>query len=161
MLYVPGELLMLVEAKFTSGNTIASPNEPRNAANHKPKSRAGLLKRYSTELLQSDQQPHGPFYSQLYRNLVFAIHMASKLGVRWGLVNLVCEGQHSQRKANDTFADPTAFVQSFLHHKSRDQFVYSTWERLYAEHVSCNADLGDLQEYMRNKSASGAKALAV
>jgi hypothetical protein len=69
MMYAPKRFLMLVEAKFTSGQ--------------KPRTPAGILNRY-----RADQLPPGsiltptaevPLFSQLYRNLVFAIWMAGKL----------------------------------------------------------------------------------
>ena len=83
MLYVPGQLLVLVEAKFTSGNTIASTSATHDVADEKPKSREGILGRYTPTALPRDAllapSSSGPFYSQLYRNLVFAIYMANKL----------------------------------------------------------------------------------
>ena len=84
--------------------------------------------------------------------------MASKLDVRWGLVNLVCEGQfHQQRK----FPDPTQFIQTLLPERSRDRFLVYSWEKLYADHVAKATELKDLAEYMYNKSANCVKALAV
>lgn len=95
MLYVPGQVLILLEAKFTSGNTIAKASATDDIAGEKPKSREGILQRYAPAALPPGAlltpSSSEPFYSQLYRNLVFAIYMAKKLGVKWGLVNLVCE----------------------------------------------------------------------
>ncbi len=165
MLYVPGQLLVLVEAKFTSGNTIASASTTHDLTGEKPKSREGILGRYTPTALPHDAllvpSSSGPFYSQLYRNLVFAIHMANELGVRWGLVNLVGEGQFHQRKQKVEFQDPSQFIHALLPKKSRDQFLFYTWERLYADHVAKATGLNDLAEYMYNKSANGVKALAV
>lgn len=165
MLYVPGQLLVLVEAKFTSGNTIASASATHDVIGDKPKSREGILGRYSSTALPRDAllapSPSGPFYSQLYRNLVFAIYMANKLGVRWSLINLVCEGQFHQRQHKVEFQDPTPFIHALLPEKSRDQFTFYSWERLYADHVANATELKDLAEYMYNKSARGVKALAV
>ena len=165
MLYVPGQLLVLVEAKFTSGNTIASASTTHDRAGEKPKSRDGILRRYTPAAL-----PHGALlapsssgalYSQLYRNLVFAIYMANKLDVRWGLVNLVCEGQSHQRQHKVEFQDPTQSIHALLPQKSRGQFLFYSWEQLYADHVAKATELKDLAEYMYNKSANGVKALAV
>jgi len=165
MLYVPGQLLVLVEAKFTSSNTIASASATHDVTDEKPKSREGILGRYAPTALPRDallaQSSSGPFYSQLYRNLVFAIYMANKLDVRWGLVNLVCEGQFHQRQHKVEFQDPTQFIHTLLPEKSRDQFLFYSWERLYADHVAKATELKDLAEYMYNKSANGVKALAV
>jgi hypothetical protein len=165
MLFVPGQLLVLIEAKFTSGNTIASASTTDDLSGKKPKSRDGILRRYSTRELPCDAllapSSSGPFYSQLYRNLVFAIYMANKLRVRWVLVNLVGEGQFHQRQHEIEFRDPTQLIHSLLPDKARDQFLFYSWERLYADYVVKATGLNDLAVYMYNKSANGAKALAV
>src|SRR5580700_573192 len=163
MLYVPGELLVLVEAKFTSGNTIASASATHDAIGEKPKTREGILERYNPKKLPRDAllapSSSGPFYSQLYRNLVFAIYMASKLDVRWSLVNLVSERQFHQRQNKVEFQDPTQFIHALLPKESRDQFLFYSWERLYADHVAKATELKDLAEFMYNKSANGDRAL--
>ena len=165
MLYVPGQMLVLVEAKFTSGNTIASASAANDVAGEKPKSLNGIVRRYRPAALPPSSllapPSSGPFYSQLYRNLVFAIHMANDLGVRWALVNLVCERQFHQRQRRVEFQDPSQFIHALLPEKSRDQFLFYSWERVYADHVAKTTGLEDLAEYMYNKSANGVKALAV
>jgi hypothetical protein len=165
MLYAPGELLVLVEAKFTSGNPIALASEKEEQSGEKPKSREGILKRYAPGALSENTlftpPPSQPLYSQLYRNLVFAMHMASELGVRWGLVSLVCEGQFRQRQDEVQFQDPTPSVHSLLPETSRDQFVFCSWERLYNDLVAKRVELKDLAEYMFNKSANGRRALSL
>jgi hypothetical protein len=165
MLYVPGELLVLVEAKFTSGNTIASASVTNDVTGEKPKSREGMLRRYAPTALPRDMllepSSSGPFYSQLYRNLVFAIYMARELGVRWGLVNLVCEGQFHRGQHKVECQDPTQVIHALLPQKLHDQFRFYSWEQLYADHVARAAELRDLADYMYNKSANGIKALAV
>ena len=87
--------------------------------------------------------------------------MANELGVRWCLVNLVGEGQFHQRKQKVEYQDPSQFIHALLPEKSHDQFLFYTWERLYADFVSKATGLNDLAEYMDNKSANGVKALAV
>lgn len=165
MLYVPGEVLVLVETKFTSGNTIASTSATHDLIDEKPKSRDGILQRYAPTALPRDAllapSSSGPFYSQLYRNLVFAIHMANELGVRWALGNLVSEGQFHQRQHKAEFQDPTQFIRTLLPEESRGRFLFHSWERLYADHVAKANGLRDLAEYMFNKSANCAKAFAV
>jgi hypothetical protein len=165
MLYVPGQVLVLMEAKFTSGNTIALASTTHDVIDEKPKSREGILRRYAPTALPRDAlfapPSSGPFYSQLYRNLVFGIHMADKLGVRWGLVNLVCQGQFHQRQHKVEYQDPTQFIYSLLPEQSRDQFLFYSWERLYTDHVAKASKLKDLAEYMCNKSANCVRALAV
>lgn len=165
MLYVPGQLLVLVEAKFTSGNPIAKGETDDDALGEKPKSRAGILQRYPAAAL-----PNGalgtdasitPFYSQLYRNVLFAMHMANQLGVSWALINLVSESQSQRQVHKAEFHNPTQFMHSLLPQNSHSCFGYYSWERLYADHVAKDAALSDLGEYMSNKSAYCSKAFAV
>lgn len=166
MLHVPGQLLVLIEAKFTSGNTIVLANSDHDLEGEKPKSLEGILQRYNSDklpegsLLAPSHFP-GPFYSQLYRNLVFAMWMANELKVKWGLISLVGEEQFRQRGKKVEFQDPTPFIHALLPEKSRDQFKFYSWEKLYTDLVMKNAELNGLAEYMHNKSANGAKALAV
>jgi hypothetical protein len=165
MLHVPAHALVLVEAKFTSGNTIALASATDDVLDEKPKSREGILRRYAPAVLPRDSlftpSSSKPLYSQLYRNLIFAMYMANELDVRWGLVSLVCEGQFHQRQDEVEFQDPTRSIRALLPDKSQDQFVFYSWERLYADHVAKTAGLKDLAEYMYNKSAKSVKALAV
>jgi hypothetical protein len=162
MLHVPGQFLLLIEAKFTSGNTLAEGDESGDIVGEKPRSRAGLLHRYSSATSPGGVMlvppASGPFYSQLYRNAVFANHMATALGVKWGVVNLVSE---SQRLPTEAFADPTPFMRSLLPAESQGLFRRYTWERLYTEHAFRKPGLSDLEAYMCNKSASGGRAFAV
>lgn len=165
MLYVPGKVLVLVEAKFTSGNTVALTDARKDIDGEKPKSREGIKQRYSAASLPDgamlDSVPAGPFYSQLYRNLVFAIRMAAQLDVPWRLVNLVSEEQIRRHGRNDSYGDPTSFIQGILPEATRGCFRVATWEQLYTAHVAGKSDLQDLAAYMVNKSASRAKAFAV
>jgi hypothetical protein len=165
ILFVPGQLLVLVEAKFTSGNTIASGEASDDVSGAKPKSREGVLKRYATAGLPGEPLllPSSlvAFYSQLYRNLVFASYMANNLSIEWALINLVCEKQFRQNQKKIQYQDPTQSIRTFLPDKSRDQFLLYTWERLYADHVAKSAELKDLAEYMYNKSANNIKALSI
>ena len=87
--------------------------------------------------------------------------MANYLNVRWGLVNLVSERQFLRRQDEVGFQDPTQFIHALLSEKTRDQFVFYSWERLYSDHVAEATELKDLAAYMYNKSANSAKALAV
>jgi hypothetical protein len=87
--------------------------------------------------------------------------MADQLGVKWGLANLVSEGQFHRRQNKVEFQDPTPFIQGLLPEKSREQFLFYNWERLYADHVENVTELQDLTAYMYNKSANGVRALDV
>jgi hypothetical protein len=162
MLYEPDRFLLLIEAKFTSGNTLVERDESSDVAGEKPRSRSELMRRYSIvdPVGRARLVPPAdwPFYSQLFRNAVFADYMASGLGVRWGVVNLVSD---SQRLSTAAYSDPTLFMQTLLTSAPHGQFVRYTWERLYAEHVVNKHGLGDLEAYMSNKTASGGRAFTL
>jgi len=158
MLYVHGQCLILIEAKFTSGNTIAK-TDAQDVPNEKPKSRAGILSRYSVDhvlptRLNTDHLVE-PFFSQLYRNLVFAIWMARELHVEWRLVNLVSALHHRDSP------DPTPFIHSLLPLAFQNRFVRYDWESLFGDYISGSPELGELAEYLRYKSANCAQGLAI
>ena len=165
MLYVPGEVLVLIEAKFTSENTIASDRAGDDFNGEKPKSRAGLIERYSPDTLASralvPPSSTGVFYSQLYRNLVFSIYMADRLNVEWGLVNLVSQTQCQPKQHKAGFQDPTPFLHGLLPKRDQHRFRWYSWEKLYRDHVVTDQELTDLAEYMYSKSAKGKRAFSV
>ena len=165
MLYIPGQVLIVIEAKFTSGNPVALTTTTRDLDGEKPKSREGILKRYPLpELLSGSLQTPSasvPFYAQLYRNLVFAIYMADELRVPWRLVNLVCERCIAERQHEEEFRDPTHFIRGLLPNNLQGQFAVCSWEQLYNDQIRTDAGLEDLAIYMYNKSANGVRALRV
>lgn len=158
MMYAPKRFLVLVEAKFRSGNTIAKPG-PNDVPGEKPKTPAGILNRYS-----ADRLPPGSlliptnetcFFSQLYRNLVFAIHMAAQLNVQWGFVNLTSKLLPKEVSALTTFAN------AVLPPNTRQRFVRYTWEKLFRDHAEGNDDLQELSTYLRYKSANCGRAFDI
>ena len=163
MLLVPGRALVLVEAKFTSGNTIAA--KSGDADGEKPKTRAGILHRYSPTLLPQPtllrDVAEGPFFTQLYRNLVFAVHMAAEIGTEWAFGNLTSKRQTGLRASRTEYTDPKAFVLSLLPPDMHDRFVQPTWEALEAAVIRPRNSLGDLAEYLRYKSAHCEEAFAI
>lgn len=166
MLYIPGQVLVLIEAKFTSGNTLATSSIMEDLNNEKPKSREGILKRYSSTEISFDtlsKSPTEPFFSQLYRNLVFAIQMANKKnGQQWFFVNLVSKGQQDlHRKSTISYQDPTQFIHSVLPERLHNQFRFYSWEQLYYDLISNTTGLEDLANYLINKSAKYRKALDI
>ena len=163
MLLVPGRALVLVEAKFTSGNTIAA--KSGDADGEKPRTRAGILHRYSPALLPQPtligDAAEGPFFTQLYRNLVFAVHMAAEIGTEWAFGNLTSKRQTGLRSSRTEYMDPKAFVLSLLPPDMHDRFVQPTWEALEAAVIRPRNSLCDLAEYLRYKSAHCEAAFAI
>jgi hypothetical protein len=156
MLVVEGEIVICIEAKFGSGNSLAY--EGKIKEGEKPNSRDPLLEKYlgkakaSTRAAIQSESIGPKLHSQLFRNLVFASEMATK---QWHVVNLVSRTQHLRGKDNarSSFADPTGDVLSYLSPDTQSCFTYRTWEDLYATVIKNKTELTDLAGYMQSKSA--------
>jgi len=164
MLYVKDIALVLIEAKFTSGNTIARQNGSESPG-EKPSTKQGIISRYSYRSHPGDsvypEKCQGPFYSQLYRNLIFAIHMANSLGVKWHLCNLLSRKQvELSKKPRDT-STPKAFFNAILPEARRSSFHLAYWEDIYNEVVDNQPELTTLEQYLLFKSAKCKKAFKI
>jgi len=154
-LYALARLVLLIEAKFTSGNTLSKESTALDKAGEEPKFVACLASRYGGDLLASGSlnttDTGNAFYGWLYRNLVFAIWMAHQLGVKWRLVNLL-SGRYF--KGDDpAYRDPTSCIRCLLPSASRRWFIRDTWEQLFKSHAAGGADLPKLAAYLRHKCA--------
>ncbi|MGI0085870.1 MAG: hypothetical protein ACREBQ_12390, partial [Nitrososphaerales archaeon] len=141
--------LVLIEAKFTSGNTVCVDDE--DVVGEKPKSREGLLKRYieNNDLWQpvlSRQDVGERIHSQLLRMIVFASTMAQMRNKQqWKLVNLVSRTQWDKcrhRKGSD-FRDPTEFIPA----RVRDCFQFLYWEQFYNAILATDLLANEIAEY--------------
>ena len=157
MLVVADEIAICIEAKFASGNSLASEHEVR--VGEKPIARSDLFERYlqdstkaSTRAAIRPNPGQSTLHSQLFRNLVFASEMAPR---DWHVVNLVSRTQHALGTDNprSSFANPTSEILSCLSSDSQSRFTYRTWEELYVKLVKDTVELSDLAHYMRTKSA--------
>ena len=157
MLVAPDEMVICVEAKFGSGNALTYERAPEDGK--KPTSRAGLFARYlgdattiRTKHIVRPEHMGPTLHSQLFRNIVFASEMAGQ--VPWHVVNLVSNTQRGTLdNARCSFADPTEDVRRYLHPDWQHCFTYGTWEKLHAALISDDADLAELDDYIRGKSA--------
>lgn len=162
MLVVPGKALMCIEAKFTSGNTLAVDNSIIKEG-EKPKNKADILNRYLFQNHYWDdgrryidsKKIEGKFHSQLFRNIVFAAGMAEKFHGDWQVVNLVRTTNLSIKRTGimDDFNDPSDSVRSYLTQDYRDRFTYRTWEGLSRHVVKGESSLKELDDYFQGKSA--------
>jgi hypothetical protein len=168
LLVVPGQLVICVEAKFASGNTLAA--EVLSAVGEKPNHVKGLIDRYlGPEGKWSGESRHvvraqigGRLHSQLFRNIVFAARMAEVQGGDWHVVNLISSTQWAKRRSvRSDFKDPTADVQSYLTAASRDHFTFRTWEGIYSELVKDGPNFDRLRDYLLSKSAHYHAAFAL
>jgi hypothetical protein len=158
MLLFPEELLLLCEVKFASPNGIAGNTAPK--AGEKPCNMADVLHQYDSVLVRkviNKGAASKPFYIQLYRNLVFAVHMADSLGVPWRVANLVSRTQFDGHRGAG-YLEPTRQIRALLDPNRRMQFTYRTWEDFWTQCVQGDEGMGELKEYFRKKSAFLARA---
>jgi hypothetical protein len=157
MLVVEGKIVICIEAKFGSGNSLAHDGKVKEG--EKPTSRSALIERYlgnstkaSTRAAIHSEKIGPKLHTQLFRNIIFASEMATE---QWHVVNLVSRTQHQLGKENprSSFADPTSDVRRYLSPESESCFTYRTWEDLDAKLIKNTTELRDLAHYMRNKSA--------
>jgi hypothetical protein len=157
MLVVKDEMVICIEAKFGSGNSLSHEGIIKDG--DKPASRAGLLARYlgcakkdRTKAVIRPEFMAQTLHGQLFRNVVFASEMAVK---DWHVVNLVSSTQHRDRKESvrASYANPTDDVRCYLSPDVQSCFTYRTWEDLYAEKIKGTSELRELDHYMRNMSA--------
>lgn len=157
MLVLDRQLVICVEAKFSSGNTLAREGEVKDG--DKPVDRAGLLRRYldqapaETRRIIDRNSIGAIFHSQLFRNIVFASAMAK--GRDWHVVNLASKTQWKCRKKSkqSSFVNPEDSIRPYLHQNRRQCFSFRTWEELHRALIKDEAELGHLDTYFCTKSA--------
>lgn len=163
IMLVTDGLIMCIEAKFTSGNPLAMETETAGEGD-KPKSRAGLLRRYMERWPGSEryldrrvleQEPH--MHSQLFRNIIFAAWMAEQQKKDWHVVSLTSATQWgkqtSQQLAGYDFTDPTPTVRRYFKPGYQDHFTFCTWEGLHRDVIRGQPDLEPLSSYLKGKTA--------
>jgi hypothetical protein len=157
MLVLDRKLVICVEAKFSSGNTLAYEGTVKDR--QKPVDLAGLLRRYldpaaaATKRIIDRDGIGDIFHSQLFRNVVFASEMAN--GCDWHVVNLVSKTQWNCGSNSKlySFVNPEPFVRSYLHQDRQQCFSFRTWEELHKALIKDDADLDPLNTYVCSKSA--------
>jgi hypothetical protein len=159
MLVLDGKFVICVEAKFGSGNTLAYEGQVKEG--DKPVDRAGLLQRYLGHAPEETKRiidrnsivALRMFHSQLFRNIIFASAMAK--GCDWHVVNLVSTTQWKPRKDSKrcSFANPEESVRSYLQQNRHQCFSFRTWEELHKVLIKDDTELGQLNIYLRTKSA--------
>lgn len=156
MLVIDGQLVICIEAKFSSGNTLA--HDAPEHEGEKPSSRSKLLQRYLAEASDEtkgviDRSKIGDvFHSQLFRNIIFASEMSK--GMNWHVVNLVSQTQwdlkQDEKKSHYSFQTPEKYVKAYL---KVDRFSFRTWEGLHQNVIKDDPSLQELDKYMRSKTA--------
>ena len=124
-LHVPGEMLILIEAKFTSGNTVYRRDKKTKLLDLTLDQLVNIYSDQSLKIMDFDRaRRRDSGYSQLHRNMVFAEFMARRDAptTRAYHVNLVREG--FEEGACEGFLD-------VVRHEYHDRFEQITWEQVY------------------------------
>lgn len=164
IIYVPGESIIGIEAKFTSTNPVATRDIGKDKEGDKPKSREGLIKRYNPMLLKTNEfHPDtykGQFLSQIYRNLIFLSHMAILSNSEWYFSNLVSE-QQMLIKDQHGFQNVENFYKGIIREEKAKHASTLTWEQIYESVIQPEANMKDLALYMSGKTANLKKAFNI
>jgi len=146
-LFLPGQLLVILEAKLLSHNPVVYRDQPRKS----PQSLTleELLNLYQDPCLEILDQEKvlatERTWPQLHRYLVFAEYMArlDSPNTQAFLVNLVRAGQEHESASE---------FSQFLRSGYADRFLRMTWETVYALSGLHWRKLSRLQEYMVTKA---------
>jgi len=155
-LYVPGQYLALIEAKFTSANTDCEAGRPRRDS--ESLTFEELLSIYgdsSLRILDLAKAKSGRrLYYQLWRNMVFAEWMSQQdspttLAYHFNLVRHEAE------------EDSAAEFAELFHVAFRDRFRRVTWESIYQFAKRSGPQLARLCTYLETKTARLRKAFQI
>lgn len=164
IMLITDQVVMCIEAKLTSGNPLAVKGA-KTEPGAKPKTREGIVQRYfdtwseAKRYIDRERLMENELHSQLFRNIIFAAWMAELEGKSWHVVNLTSSTQWSHRRqisitqGNYDFHNPTTAIAGYLGRDFQDHFTFYTWEELYREIVQGHPGLGELEVYLRGKTA--------
>lgn len=143
-LWVPGQITLLIEAKFCSNN----PTYRVDRTKLLDLTIGQLLQIYQWEGMQllslEEAQRREQLHYQLWRNLIFAEWMAGldSKNTQPYVANLVREGYEAE------VCEP---VLTMMNRNRRDRFEQITWEQLYR--LAVGACMTDLCRYIEQKTA--------
>jgi hypothetical protein len=146
ILHLPGKYLLVIEAKFTSPNTVSGPTKQSRVIS--------LYNDTALQLIDTVSARKAPkFFDQLWRNVVFAEWMALRDGAdtKPYLVNLVRMVDQEESKS----------FKACLCNDFVDQFNIISWEQIFAMCTSDDPADFRLRNYMRNKSTNLKQAFRI
>lgn len=154
-LYLPGQYLILIEAKFTSPNPWYV-NGPRKDSGSLTKDE--LLELYNDSqfrMLDGDKaQEAERVHYQLWRNMVFAEWMALTDGMQ-------TRAYHANLTRAGREVGSCAEFHKLVRPDFSDRFVQIAWEDIYHLVVADDTSLGTLRGYLENKTAGLRQAFRV
>jgi hypothetical protein len=146
-LHVPGRLLVLTEAKFTSPNTYYENGPRRTSKSVTKKELLGIYQDQNLKILDpAKARGSARVYNQLWRNMIFAEWMAALDGseTQAYLESLTRFGYEEE--------SCTEF-QGLIRRGSADRFVHRTWEAIDELWAARLAELAHLHQYLVTKTA--------
>jgi hypothetical protein len=168
MLVIPKKIIICIEAKFGSKNTIAE--NVTEEIGEKPKSVSGLIDRYCKKntvidtgsiFSDSNYMPR-PFHEQIFRNIVFAASMAEIAGIQeWYVANLRNQHVMNIKQGKPESRPVKRSVISMLSPSHKHRFTHITWEDIYNLSVKDNPNLLNLSWYLKNKSLGCGRAFNI
>lgn len=146
-LYLPGQYLILIEAKFTSENTFYAAGPRRNGASLTKEELVDIYKDPRLKIIDVDKaRDTDIIFYQLYRNTMFAEYMAllDGKGTKAFHASLVRAGyEHAS----------TEHFRQLIRPEYGDRFARITWEQLHVLAGLRWRKLARLMEYMATKTA--------
>jgi hypothetical protein len=150
-LHLPGKYLILIEAKFTSANTLYQQGPRKNASSLTLDELLGIYHDPTLRILDYNRAHSAArIYQQLWRNTVFAEWMAREDHPQTNAyhVNLVRAGADEESARE---------FHGLVRSEFEDRFQRLTWEGIYA--LCSGVDrLADLRKYLETKTAGLARA---
>ena len=164
MLVIPKRLIICIEAKFGSKNSSIEDKESKDK-----EKKGEMIERYCrrNRIIKTDKildldKIQESFYTQLFRNIVFACSMAELEGkIEWYVVNLRNQHLLNLKKNRPASLPVVKNIRSYLKPRFKKTFKHLTWEDIYEQVVKGNPELADLTWYMKNKSLSCGRAFNI
>jgi len=151
MLWLPGKYLILIEAKFTSGNMTYQRGARKDAHSLTLDELLNIYHDSTLQILDHDQACSAPrVHYQLWRNMVFSEWMAREdhPATKAYHVNLVRQG-YEEANANE-FHD-------LVNPEFQDRFRRITWEQIYHLYAA-KSRVSTLCRYLETKTAGLVRA---
>ena len=170
MLVVPDQLVICIEAKFGSKNSIAKEREEiEEIEGEKPTKRSKLKERYckrnkiiNAEAIMDLENWPTPFYEQIFRNVIFAASMAKLEGsADWHVVNLRNQHVINLKRGRPESMPILRNIRSILKPRYKKRFLHLTWEEIFEKVIKGHDGLANLTWYLKNKSLECGRAFNV
>lgn len=147
-IHLPGQYLVLIEAKFCSPNTCYTAGPRKDAQSLTLEELLSIYADPKLHILDVDKAKAADLvYYQLWRNMQFAEYMA-------GLDSPTTQAFHASLVRAGYEHESTAHFRQLIRPEFADRFTRFTWENIYALAGLHSRKLSRLMEYMTCKTAN-------